>query len=64
MDNDSQSFDHAVPAPPSAGSRGFGLPLGPALDFFADIGYEAADPSLQSPLWREAMHALPARAQA
>lgn len=62
MDNDSKSFNHALPAGASAGPGGFGLQLGPASDGFADIGYEAADPSLQCPLWCAAMHALPAGA--
>ena len=58
MSNDAESFDHGAPASPAEASTGSGLALDAGADFFADIGYEAADPSLQAPLWRAAMPGL------
>jgi hypothetical protein len=60
MDNDSRPFDHAAAdapglAPTTAQTSGEAV-----VDGFAEIGYEAADPWLHAPLWREAMQACPA----
>jgi hypothetical protein len=64
MDNDSSCFDHGVPTSSSAGFAGVDLQPALASDFFADIGYESADPSLQSPLWCAVTQALLAKPDA
>jgi hypothetical protein len=59
MGSDSERFD-AAPQPLSAGSSSSAEGQPDAVtDPFAAIGYEAADPSLQSALWRETMQSLP-----
>jgi len=51
----SNESEHVGPADPAAASAGSEPPGDAGKDHLADIGYEAADPSLQSPLWHEAM---------
>jgi len=60
MDNDSECFDHGASASPATRFGGVGPRPEPASYRFEDIGYEAADPSLQAALWCEPKQALPA----
>jgi len=60
MGSDSEQGKNATPAM-MAGASGSNEPAGDALDMLASIGYEAADPSLFSPQWREATQGLPKR---
>jgi len=60
MGSDSEQGKSAAPAV-TAGAPGSTEPAGDALDMLASIGYEAADPSLFSPQWREAMQGLQKR---
>ena len=60
MGHDGHHSDHRVSAAPSRARRGLEpAPVAGSYDL-ADIGYEAADPSLQASFWREAMHRHPA----
>ena len=58
MSNDAESFDYDAPASPAEASIGFDLAPDAGAEVFADIGYEAADPSLQPSLWHAAMQGL------
>jgi hypothetical protein len=60
MDNDSECFEHGVSAAPATRFGGVRPQPEPAGYRFEDIGYEAADPSLQALLWHEPKQALPA----
>lgn len=52
----SNESEHVGPADAAAAACAGSEPPGDAVeDHFAEIGYEAADPSLQSLLWHEAM---------
>ena len=50
LDDSSSTTPAALPASPALQS---------AVDTPSDIGYEAADPALQTPWWPEAPQALP-----
>jgi hypothetical protein len=60
MGSDSEQSKTAAPAM-MASTPGSTEPAGDALDMLASIGYEAADPSLFSPQWRETMQGPPKR---
>jgi hypothetical protein len=61
MDNDSQPFGHAPRASSDDSASGHHRSPDAFEDLFAEIGYEAAYPSLQAPLWHDATRSLPAR---
>ena len=60
MGIDSEQGKNSVPAM-MASASGRTEPAGDAPDMLASIGYEAADPSLFAPQWRETMQGLPKR---
>jgi hypothetical protein len=60
MGSDSKSFQDAAAAVASSASRSVEL-SGDGADMLAFIGYEAADPSLFSPQWRETLQSLPSK---
>ena len=60
MGSDSKPFEPAAPAMP-AGTIGITELRCDAAEMLASIGYEAADPSLQSPHWHETLQGLPNR---
>jgi len=59
MSNESEHFGPAAPASAGAAFAGSEQPFDAGEDDFANIGYEAADPSLQSPVWHETMLGRP-----
>ena len=60
MGSDSKPFDPALACALGAGPIA-SRPCGESVDPLACIGYEAADPSLMSPHWRETFEGLLAR---
>ncbi len=58
MDIDWQAFDPAPGAASAAAPRPVDPRPQPAPDDFGDIGYEAANPALQSPQWCAAMQGM------
>jgi len=61
MGSDSQEFDPAAPAVSAAAPLASESLADSAADLLAAIGYEAADPSLQSPQWHETMRVMPGK---
>jgi hypothetical protein len=61
MDNDSKGFEHAAAASSADACGGSDLLPDAASDPFGAIGYEAADPSLQNPMWDDVMQNLQTR---
>jgi hypothetical protein len=57
MGNDSKGLDDPGRTPATQGSPDAAVETG--ADALNAIGYEAADPSLHAPLWREAVQAGP-----
>ena len=53
MNNDRQGLDGATPASSAGVARALEAPSESAIDDYGAVGYEAADPSLQAPAWRE-----------
>jgi hypothetical protein len=58
MDNESEGFDRGASSSSLARVGGLEAKPEPAAYRFEDIGYEAADPALQTSLWHESMTAL------
>ena len=57
--SDSQAFDPAAAALSGAAPLVSESLADSSSDFLAAIGYEAADPTLQSPQWHETMRVTP-----
>ena len=57
MGSDSEQYKDVAPAK-AASFSGSVEALSDAVDMLASIGYEAADPSLFSPQWRESLQGL------
>ena len=60
MGSNSEQFEEGAAMVAAGVSRSIELP-GESTDMLASIGYEAADPSLFAPQWRETLQALPGK---